>query len=281
MNSQQPETSPPLAIRDVCAFLQELAPLELAESWDNVGLLWGDTQALVARVMTCLTLSSDVADEAARKRAELIVVHHPILFRPVQRLTHETPTGGMLLTLARHGIAVYSAHTAYDNADEGINRQLADRLGLEAVTPLRLSEFPRGDGEGVPDGHPGLGRMGRLPHPRSLSEFISDVKRQLAVDELQFVGPPEMLVERVAIACGAGSEFLEDAFRQNCQVLLTGEARFHTCVEARERGFGLILLGHFSSEQPAMHRLAEQIRRRFPALEVWASTVERDPLGSA
>ncbi len=161
MNSQQPETSPPLAIRDVCAFLQELAPLELAESWDNVGLLWGDTQALVARVMTSHTLSSDVADEAARKRAELIVVHHPILFRPVQRLTHETPTGGMLLTLARHGIAVYSAHTAYDNADEGINRQLADRLGLEAVTPLRLSEFPRGDGEGVPDGHPGLGRMGR------------------------------------------------------------------------------------------------------------------------
>jgi dinuclear metal center YbgI/SA1388 family protein len=222
--------------------------------------------------MTCLTLSPDVADEAIRRRAELIVVHHPILFRPVQKLTHETPAGGMLLAMARHGIAAYCAHTEYDNAPEGINRQLADQLGLEAVGPLR---FPNSA-----DGHPGIGRMGRLPRARSLTDLIADVKRQLGVAELQFVGPKDLRVERMAIACGSGGEFIEDALEQGCQVLLTGEARFHACLEARGRGLGLILLGHFASERPAMLRLADQIRQRFPALEVWSSTVESDPIST-
>ena len=259
----------PQSLATVLDFLRQLAPLAVAESWDNVGHLWGDSQGTVARVMTCLTLSPDVAEEAIAKRAELIVVHHPILFRAVQRLTHETPAGAMLLALARHGVAVYSAHTAYDNAEEDINRQLADRLGLEGVAPLRVVETAE------------VGRLGRLPQPRTLKELIADVKRQIGVSELQYVGSPELRVERVAIGCGSGAEFLGDALRQNCQVLLTGEARFHACLEARERGLALILLGHFASEQPAMRVLADQIRKRFPALTVWASTVESDPVRSA
>jgi dinuclear metal center YbgI/SA1388 family protein len=278
MTSAHPESSLPLTIGEVLDFLRRLAPLELAEAWDNVGHLWGAADRPVTRVMTCLTLSPDVADEAVRERAELIVVHHPILFRPVQRLTDETPAGAMLLSLARHNMAVYSAHTAYDNAADGINRQLADRLELEAVAPLRLGLSADSQ---TPGGHPGIGRMGRLPQPHSLVELIALVKQQLGVTELQFVGLRELRVERVAIACGSGGEFIDDALRQDCQVLLTGEARFHSGLEARERGLGLILLGHFASEQPAMHVLADQIRRRFPALVVWASTVERDPLTSA
>jgi dinuclear metal center YbgI/SA1388 family protein len=269
MTFQHSDASAPQSVGDVLEFLRQLAPLELAESWDNVGHLWGDAQGLVTRVMTCLTLNPDVAEEAIRGGAQLIVVHHPILFRPIQRLTNETPTGGMLLSLARHGVAVYSAHTAYDNANEGINFQLAGRLGLEAVAPLRVVDTSN------------VGRLGRLPQPCTLKELIADVKRQLGVTEIQYVGSPELRVERVAIGCGAGAEFIDDAIRQNCQVLLTGEARFHACLEARERGLGLILLGHFASEQPAMPILADQIRRRFPTLTVWASTVESDPIRTA
>jgi dinuclear metal center YbgI/SA1388 family protein len=269
MNSPSFDAASPLSLADVLEFLRQLAPLEAAEAWDNVGHLWGDAQGPVSRVMTCLTLSPDVADEAIENRAELIVVHHPILFRPVQRLTHETPTGAMLLALARNDVAVYSAHTAYDNAAEGINRQLADRLGLESVAPLRVVETAE------------IGRLGRLPQPRKLKDLIADVKRLLGVTETQYVGSPELRVERIAIGCGSGAEFLDDAIGQDCQVLLTGEARFHACLEARERGLALILLGHFASEQPAMHILADQIRKRFPALTVWASTVESDPIRMA
>src|SRR5262249_35252502 len=113
------------------------APLKLAADWDNVGLLLGDPAAEVGRVMTCLTVTPQSAAEAVEAEADLIVTHHPILFRAVQRLTADTPEGRMLLALAKAGIAVYSPHTAFDNADGGINDILAGRLGLRDVRPLR------------------------------------------------------------------------------------------------------------------------------------------------
>ena len=95
------------------------------------------------------------------------------------------------------------------------------------------------------------------------------------------MGRRESRVECLAIACGSAAEFIDDALGNNCQALLTGEARFHACLEARERGLALILIGHFASERPAMRQLAEQIRRRFPSLDVWASMVETDPIERA
>lgn len=122
---------------EILSALERLAPLELAESWDNVGLLLGDRQADVTRALTCLTLTPDVADEAIRTDATLIVTHHPVLFKPVQRLTADTTEGRMLGRLLQHGVAVYSPHTAWDNAPRGINQQLAERLGLGEIVPLR------------------------------------------------------------------------------------------------------------------------------------------------
>jgi dinuclear metal center YbgI/SA1388 family protein len=131
-------------VADLIAFLERFAPLDLAEEWDNVGLLVGDSSQQAARVMTCLTLTPDVAREAIDQRAVLVVTHHPVLFRAVKRLTADEPQGKMLLDLIAAGIAVYSPHTAYDNAAEGINQQLAGLLGLEEIAPLRaVAEPPR------------------------------------------------------------------------------------------------------------------------------------------
>jgi dinuclear metal center YbgI/SA1388 family protein len=124
-------------VADLIAHLEEFAPLKTAAEWDNVGLLLGDRTAAVRRVLTCLTLAPEVADEAAAEDVQLIVTHHPILFRPVKRLTADDAEGRSLLTLARAGVAVYCPHTALDNAAEGINAGLARRLGLEDVRPLR------------------------------------------------------------------------------------------------------------------------------------------------
>ncbi|MSQ93140.1 MAG: Nif3-like dinuclear metal center hexameric protein [Gemmataceae bacterium] len=117
--------------------LQTIAPLSLAAEWDNVGLLLGDAAAPVERVMTCLTVTSDSVAEAIEERARLIVSHHPIFFRPTQQLTAATAEGSMVLDLVQEGIAVYSPHTAYDNCPGGINDQLAAKLGLTGVGPLR------------------------------------------------------------------------------------------------------------------------------------------------
>lgn len=126
-----------MRLQDVEAVLEELAPLGLAESWDNVGLLLGDRAQEITRILTCLTLTPDVAEEAVRCGAQLVVTHHPLLFKPVQRLTAETAQGRTVLTLLRHQVAVYSPHTAWDHAPQGINQQLAERLGLTQIQPLR------------------------------------------------------------------------------------------------------------------------------------------------
>jgi dinuclear metal center YbgI/SA1388 family protein len=127
----------------IARFLDQFAPPDIAAEWDNVGLLLGDRAASVRRVLTCLTLTPDVATEAIDKKAELIVTHHPILFRPVNRLTADTVDGKMLLGLSRAGIAVYSPHTSFDNTGGGINDALARRAGLSDIKPLRVQPGPR------------------------------------------------------------------------------------------------------------------------------------------
>jgi len=117
--------------------LERFAPRKLAAAWDNVGLLLGDRATPVSKVMTCLTVTPESAAEAITEQAQLIVSHHPILFRPVQKLTADNPDGRMLLSLIRAGVAVYSPHTAFDNTKDGINDTLADKLGLTGVKPLR------------------------------------------------------------------------------------------------------------------------------------------------
>jgi dinuclear metal center YbgI/SA1388 family protein len=124
-------------VATVVDYLDQFAPRDLAAEWDNVGLLLGERSAAVERIMTCLTVTPESAAEAIEARANLIITHHPILFRGVKRLTDATPEGRMLLGLARAGVAVYSPHTAFDNTRGGINEVLARRLGLVEVTPLR------------------------------------------------------------------------------------------------------------------------------------------------
>src|SRR5436305_14611202 len=123
-------------VADLQKYLEEFAPLHLAAEWDNVGLLLGDRNAVVERVLTCLTVTPDVADEAVAEKVQLIVSHHPILFRGTKRLNAGNPESRMLMALIRGNVAVYSPHTAFDNTRHGINESLAERLGLTNVRPL-------------------------------------------------------------------------------------------------------------------------------------------------
>jgi dinuclear metal center YbgI/SA1388 family protein len=364
-----------LDVATVVAFLERLAPPDLAAEWDNVGLLLGDRSGSVERIMTCLTVTAESAGEAISSGAQLIVTHHPILFRAVKRLTTATPEGRTLLSLARAGVAVYSPHTALDNAPSGINDSLARRLGLVEVVPLRRHEgarqckiivfvpvtdltrvsdalFAAGAGhigqysqcsfrmigigtffgsdasnptigqkgrreevtewrlevvcpeavvgqvvtalrrahsyeEPAYDVYPlrslpaplGEGRVGRLPARRALSELAAAVKTSLNAGVVQVVGDQGRSVERVAIACGAGGEFLTDATRAGADVLLTGEARFHDYLFAQAKNVALVLPGHYATERCGVEDLAERLQQQWPELTVWASREERDPVG--
>jgi dinuclear metal center YbgI/SA1388 family protein len=364
-----------LSIQAILEFLEQIAPHLLAAEWDNVGLLLGDANGQVERIMTCLTVTSEVAAEAIDEHAQLVITHHPILFRGAKCLTTDTPDGRMVWSLARAGVAVYSPHTAFDNAAGGINDLLAKRLGLVDVGPLRKQDGERRCKVGVfvPDAdlarvsdalfaagagnighysqcsfrvggtgtffasdaaHPsvgqkgrreevaewrlevvcpeervaaaiaalrkahsyeepafdvyplrphessvGEGRFGRLPQPRPLKDFAQAVKGALQAGPVLTVGDPNHSIQDVAVACGAGGEFLADADRAGADAMLTGEMRFHDYLAAQARGVALVLPGHYATERCGIEDLAERIGTKWPNLHIWASRRERDPAG--
>jgi dinuclear metal center YbgI/SA1388 family protein len=261
-------------IADACRVLEEIAPLALAEPWDNVGLLLGDRNDPLTQLLTCLTLSPNVVDEAIALGASLVVTHHPIPFRPLAKLTTDTIPGGILWRLASHRIAVYSPHTAYDSAPQGINQQLALRLGLQAIEPLVPIDGARRDGAPVP----GSGRLGRLPKPISMTEWTRVVRSHFPDAPLQSGRPRQTPLQTIAIACGSGGSFLDAADRRGADCLITGETNLHTALDAKARGIGLILLGHHASERFAIETLATMLAPRLPETTVTASTTEVDPI---
>ncbi len=251
----------------VAAFLEHVAPFRLAEDWDNVGLLVGHRAQDVTKIMTCLTVTPASAAEAIECHADLIVTHHPLPFMPTKRLTADDTTGRLLLDLIAARIAVYSPHTAFDSALEGVNQRLAAGLGLRGITPL----LPHAEGQGT-------GRWGWLVEPLTLAGLADKLKRFLSIERLQVVGQPQHSVRMVAVGCGAADELLEPARLTGCDAMVLGEARFHTCLEAEAAGIGLLLPGHFASERFAVECLAGELSRQFPDVQVWASRREHNPI---
>ena len=257
-------------LNDLCRYLESFAPRRLAEEWDNVGLLAGDMNREVARVMTCLTITPATAAEAVHERADLVVSHHPLPFKPVRNLTTSQTPGALLWQLIGAQVAIYSPHTAFDSARRGINQRLAEGLKLQGIEPLE----PRvGDSDGL-----GAGRRGTLAQPASLGELAERLKRFLGIPGLQRVGRLDQVIERVAVACGSAGTFLASASRAGCQLFITGETSFHTCLEAEALGMSLLLPGHYASERFGVEALASEIQSQFPVLNVWASRSEQDPL---
>lgn len=252
---------------EIIRFLDAFAPKSLAEDWDNVGLLVGDSGTDIRRIMTCLTVTPPVVKEAVEGGADLIVSHHPCPFRSLKRITAETTTGRMLLDLIGAKVAVYSPHTAFDSAKTGINQLIAEGLELREVRPL-----VEGD-EGT-----GSGRMGRLVPPVPLGTLLGRVKSFLKIETAAYVGDLEQPVEWTAVACGAADSFLEQTIASGCHCMVTGESRFHTCLEAEAQGIALIMPGHFASERFAVEYLAEELTGTFRDVEVWAAREERDPV---
>ena len=271
------------SLEAVCSSLASIAPLRLAEDWDNVGLLVGNRRASIDKVMTCLTVTPNVVSEALEQQAGLIVAHHPLPFKPLARITSDSVAGEMLLRLIGAGVAVYSAHTAFDSAAEGINQRWSELLGLRSVETLVPAAVDETVSTDLKDGKAalpieGTGRLGRLAEPQSLHSLVSRAASAVGATSPRYVGDPERKVSKVGLACGSGGSFLSAARRRGCDILITGEATFHACLEAEACGIGMGLLGHYWSERFAMESLAEILAKTFPELDVWASRTEHEPL---
>ncbi len=259
-----------ISVEKIVQWMSELAPLHLSEAWDNTGLLLGDPSRAVERVMTCLTLSEDCVGEAVDREADLVVSHHPLPFHPLAKITTTEETGRRVWELASHAISVYSPHTAWDSAEHGINAQLAAAVGAVDSRPL----IPRPEPELA---MVGTGRLASLAPAISFQELVRLLKSRIPAARLRGV-TTDRPIASVALACGSGGSLVEHAVQAGADVLVTGEATYHACLEAKASGMGVLMLGHFASERFAMERLASRLQAAFPTTVVWAAQCESDPV---
>lgn len=248
-------------VADVAKAVDQLAPFGTQMDWDNSGLLVGDPCRGVTKVLAALDATTAVIDRAESMGAEVIVTHHPVIFRGVKRLLAGDPP----FEAAARGIAVISAHTCYDMAPQGVNDLLADALGLRERSPL-WEEFPGGEGRT-------LGVIGELPCPMSREELAAWVEEALGlrpgfVRYLPASGTESEAIRRVAVCGGAGADYLETAKNKGCAAYITGDVRHHEFLAAAEMGLFLMDAGHFATENIAMPSLAARLGSLLPGVEV-------------
>jgi dinuclear metal center YbgI/SA1388 family protein len=249
-------------VKDIVKLIEELAPPELTEPWDNVGLLAGDSNAPVNRVMVTLDITADVIKDAVQKQVDMIISHHPVLFKPIKAVNDTTVTGSQLLMLLQAGIAVYSAHTNLDKARGGTDDTLAELLGLQDIRILSNGEDGSKDSE-----QPGFGRIGLLPGKLPLELYLMNVKKELKAGNVDYIGDPEKEIQIIASCAGAGGDFMQLANAAGADLFITGELKYHEAISALDQGMAVAAFGHYATEQPAMGRLIQRLQNSVNALQ--------------
>ncbi len=255
-------------VADILAFIQTLAPEEMKEHWDHVGLNCGRLDRPVTKILVALDPFRDVCEEALEMEAELLVTHHALIWTP-GFVTDQDEQGRNTLFLIENNIACINAHTNLDCAPGGVNDILAAKLGLENIQVIN----PRGvDDHGRPWG---LLRMGETTEPCKLSDFLGHVKQQLGCEGLRYVdtGSP---VHKVAVGGGACAGEMLQAVKAGCDTFVTADVRYNQFWDARNYGLNLIDAGHFHTENPVCVYLAQQLRQAFPEITVAMSAWHMD-----
>ena len=255
-------------VADVLFFLDTFAPRSMKMDWDNVGLLCGSKNTPVTKILVALDPFEGVCKEATEIGAELIVTHHPLIFRPVNAVTDENEVGRCIRLLCKHEISAINAHTNLDCAPGGVNDHLAELFGLENIHVIK----PMGvDDQGR---EWGLLRMGEVT-AQQLHPFLETVKSRLGCDGLRYVdgGKP---VCKVAVGGGACASELMDALRAGCDTFVTSDIKYNQFWDAQTLGLNLIDAGHFTTENPIVSVLADKIAAAFPEIQVIVSQKHAD-----
>ncbi|MET0425992.1 MAG: Nif3-like dinuclear metal center hexameric protein [Actinoplanes sp.] len=260
-------------VRDVVDALDRVYPRDWAESWDRVGLVLGDFAHPVRRVLCVVDCVPETVDQALAAGADLIVAHHPLLLKPVSSIAPDTFKGRIIHRLIRGDVALYAAHTNADVANPGVSDALAARLDLRALRPL-VPATGAAAGEGR-----GLGRIGELDEPMTLSELTGFVATRLPATAagVRSAGDPEQTIRTVAVCGGAGDSFLPAAQRAGVDAYLCADLRHHPASEhLAEGGPALLDVAHWATERPWLDDVAAWLRGEF-GIDVVVSDLDTDP----
>ncbi len=248
--------------------IEKFAPLELQESYDNAGLQVGDRNMEIGATLLCLDVTEDILAEAIERGCNLIITHHPLIFKGVKRLTGRTATERIIAEAIRNNVAIYSAHTNLDSTFEGVSYEMAHRLGLRDVTPL----CPNRENPTT-----GLGVIGSIK-PTPTLEFLRKVKDTFEVKNLKYSEEARRLViRRVALCGGAGASMIGDAINAGADVYVTGDLKYHDFTTFAT-DIVLADIGHYESELCSLKIFSRILRENFPGLAVLTAESENNPI---
>ncbi len=244
-----------MTIADLYEILEKSAPRALSAEWDNDGVACcADSQRQVKRVLVALDATEQAVDCAVNNKFDLLLTHHPLLFRGVKELTPAKCVPRKLLKLVLGGVAAISLHTRLDAAKGGVNDVLADLLGLCDVRPF------------APEGEAPCGRIGKLQAPVDIEAFSHTVCRLLDVPAVNLIGKGK--VQTVAVLGGEGGDFVDAARAAGADLFLAGRIGYHRMLDAAEEGLAVMEAGHFYTERPVLARLAALVKAADPAIKL-------------
>ena len=245
--------------------VNRLAPRRLAEEWDNPGLLIGDPSAEVKKIFVCLDVLDKNIAQAIELDAQLIIAHHPLIFHAIKNVRFDLPHGKKISRLIKNNLAVFAAHTNLDIALGGVNDVLAKKIGLTDVKMFGDEEFS-------------LGRIGTLETPMTALDFARHVKKVLNADNVRLIDAGDFIISKVGLCGGAGADFIQKAKFFGAQAFVTGDVKYHEAQAAVENKIHVVDAGHFATEFPIVHELAEYLRGELKNfdVEIFEDTTAKD-----
>lgn len=263
----------PIPIKEVHDFLCKFAPLSLAEEWDNVGLQLGSFKKNVTGILVALDVTEAVLEEAVQLKANLLITHHPLFFKSLKKLDDSNVTSRLAKFAIENKINILSFHTNLDSTKEGLNDLLANRLELKKIKPLILSQNSK-------DKKVGMGRIGEHA-PLLLKNLAEKIQKKLCLSSVRLVGDPRKAIRQVALVTGSGSGYFLEAKKRGADVLITGDVKYHTALDALSEQICLIDIGHFGSEIGMVHLIAEKLKKwaknKRCSLQIFETKAQQDP----
>jgi dinuclear metal center YbgI/SA1388 family protein len=265
-----------MKVKDLLKILDATASFGLAEQWDNVGLMLGNTNQTVQGVLVALDPTEEVLTEAQELGADCIITHHPLIFHALKSINTDQPLGKFLRRALMNDIAVIGCHTNLDQTEGGVSDVLASSLGILDCKPLIPAENNSRSGDNT-----GFGRIGRLADPLNGEAFIGYLCDFFKLPALRVAGRLPEEISTVAVCGGSGSDLAEAAFAKGAQVYITGEVKHSTARWAEAAGFCIVDAGHFATENPVVESLVEVLQNAFAErdvnIPVWSSEKQQNP----
>ena len=258
-----------MKIKEVLSALERFAPLPLQESWDNAGLQVGLTETEVSGALLCLDVNERIVDEAIRKGCNLIVSHHPLLFRGLKTISDLTDVQRTVMKVIENHLCVVSMHTNMDNAKGGVNYRIAEKLGLSDVQFFASKQV-----DGI---EAGSGVTGLLPEPMAADDFVLAVKKAFGVECAMCNELLRRPVHRVAICGGAGDFLLDEALKTGADAFITGEMHYHQYF-GYEQKIQICVIGHYQSEQFTTEVFQTIIQKACPGVRTLIAETNTNPI---